>query len=200
VRRVLRTFVAATVAGLALAGTARAAGGDYVFDGGTTRQRQEVRSALEASAFPWSAVPARITIHVAPGTGSYSLPGHVYVDGNLLDAGRFSWAVVQDEYAHQVDFFRFDAAVRTRLTLELGARDWCYGAPGLAHSEYGCERFASTLVWAYWPSADNAYRPTSSRDESAAMAPARFRALMAELLGVPAAIAPAGRTTRPTRR
>jgi hypothetical protein len=55
---------------------------------------------------------------------------------------------------------------------------------GLAHDEYGCERFASTLVWAFWPSKHNAYRPSSRNDESAAMEPTRFRALVSGLLGI----------------
>jgi hypothetical protein len=170
-------------AALALAGPAQAAGGDYVFDGGSKGQRAEVRAALAASSFDWSLVPARVTVHIRPLDHSYSTPGHVWLDADLLSAGRFAWAVVQDEYAHQVDFFLFDSAARSRLNAVLGARDWCYGVKGLAHHEYGCERFASTLVWAYWPSKDNAYRPQSSNDESAAMAPAPFRALLGELLG-----------------
>jgi hypothetical protein len=170
-------------AALSLAGPAQAAGGDYVFDGGSKGQRAEVTAALAASSFDWSLVPARITVHIRPLDHSYSTPGHVWLDADLLSAGRFAWAVVQDEYAHQVDFFLFDSATRERLKAALGARDWCYGVKGLAHHEYGCERFASTLVWAYWQSKDNSYRPMSSADESAAMAPARFRALMAELIG-----------------
>ena len=184
--RFLRVLLAAAVASVALAGAAHAAGGDYVFDGGTAQERAQVRAALNASSFDWSLVPARVTIHIARGSGSYSRPGHIWLDADLLSAGRFAWAVVQDEYAHQVDFLLLDGTTRSRLTSELGAADWCYGIPGLRHDQYGCERFASTLVWAYWPSKDNAYRPRSRRDESAAMAPARFRALMAELLGVPA--------------
>ena len=130
-------------------------------------------------------VPARITIHIGRRSVSHTRPGHIYLDSRVLTAGRFAWAVVQDEYAHQVDFFLFDAATRSRLTTRLGARDWCYGVPGFLHSEYGCERFASTLVWSYWPSKDNSYRPRTASDESAAMAPAPFRALMAELIGAP---------------
>jgi hypothetical protein len=174
--------LAVIVAALSLAGPAHAAGGDYVFDGGTKWQRAEVNAALKASAFDWDLVPARITIHIRRVSGSYSRPGHIWLDADLLSAGRFAWAVVQDEYAHQVDFFLFDAATRARLSAALGAKDWCYGVIGLAHHEYGCERFASTLVWAYWPSKDNAYRPSSPSDESAAMAPAAFRALLTEVL------------------
>lgn len=46
------------------------------------------------------------------------------------------------------------------------------------------ERFASTVVWAYWQDAQNAYRPRGPADESAAMAPDRFRALLERLLGL----------------
>ena len=168
---------------LALPATAHAGGGDYVFDAATRAQRATVRSALEASAFDWNAVGARVTIHIRRGIVSHSTRGHIWLDADLLASGRFAWASIQDEYAHQVDFFRFDDAARAQLTAELGARDWCYGVRGLRHAEYGCERFASTLVWTYWRSKDNAYRPTSRRDESAAMAPGRFRALVSSLLG-----------------
>jgi hypothetical protein len=92
---------------------------------------------------------------------------------------------VQDEYAHQIDYFLLDDAKRARLNWELGGRDWCYGVKNLPHSQYGCERFASTLVWSYWQSRDNAYRPDAWDDESAAMAPAPFRALLSAMLGRP---------------
>jgi len=183
--RKFKVAFAAVFAVLALAGNAQAAGGNYAFDGGTVAEQTQVRAALNASAFPWSLVPGQVTIHVGAFDTSHALPGHIYLDAGLLHAGRFAWATVQDEYAHQVDFFLFDTATRTRLTTELGAKDWCYGVAGLGHDQYGCERFASTLVWAYWPSKDNAYRPESKRDESAAMAPAKFRALMATLVGAP---------------
>lgn len=182
-RRFLRVALAAGAAALALAGGAQAAGGTYVFDGGTAKQQRTVRAALNASTFDWGLVPATVTIHIRRGGDSYSLPGHIYLDGDLLDSGRFAWGTVQHEYAHEVDFFLLDPAKRERLNAALGGRDWCYGVSGLAHSEYGCERFASTLAWTYWQSPDNAYRPESRRDESAAMAPAAFRTLLGDLLG-----------------
>jgi hypothetical protein len=175
-------FILATLFTLALPGQALARGGDYGFEGGTPAQQAQVRKALDASAFDWSLIGTRVTVHVGPYGVSHARAGHVYLDGGLLDAGRFSWATVQDEFAHQVDFLRFDDAIRAELTSALGARDWCYGVEGLAHHEYGCERFASTLVWAFWPSKHNAYRPANPNDESAAMAPARFRALVSDLL------------------
>jgi hypothetical protein len=175
-------LLAATLLALAVPGQALARGGDYGFDGGTDAQQAQVRKALAASAFDWDMIGARVTVHIGDVGVSNARPGHVYLDGGLLEAGRFSWATVQDEFAHQVDFLRFDDATRAQLTSALGARDWCYGVQGLAHHEYGCERFASTLVWAFWPSKDNAYRPANANDESAAMAPARFRALITGLL------------------
>jgi hypothetical protein len=181
----MRLFLLVAVLAAALAaapGNVFARGGDYVVEGAAPAERAQIRAALDASSFDWGLVGARITIHVRPGIVSHSTRGHIWLDSHLLRAGRFAWATIQDEYAHQLDFFRFDEATRRRLTGELGARDWCYAVDGLAHSEYGCERFASTLVWTYWRSPDNAYRPTSRRDEAAAMAPARFRALLAELL------------------
>ena len=90
---------------------------------------------------------------------------------------------MQHEYAHQVDYLLFDEPRRALLLKRLGGRDWCYGTPGLAHDQYGCERFASTFAWAFWPSRENSMRPRGRRDESAAMAPAKFRALVACLTG-----------------
>jgi hypothetical protein len=169
-----------------LAGTAHAAGGNYVFDGGTQRQQAEVRAALRASTFDWSVVPTQVTVHITNNISySRATPGHIYLDGRLLDSGRFAWAVVQDEYAHQVDFALFDDAIRAQLGGALGSSAWCHAdVAGLAHSSYGCERFASTLVWSFWQSPHNAYKPESKSDEAAAMAPAKFRALMADVLRV----------------
>lgn len=175
-------LLAALIGALALPGGAFARGGDYVFEGATSVERAQVRAALDASSFDWGLVGARITIHVRRDIVSHSTRGHIWLDARLLRSGRFAWATIQDEFAHQLDFFRFDDATRRRLTSELSAKDWCYGVHGLRHAEYGCERFASTLVWAFWPSPDNAYRPTSRGDEAAAMAPARFRALLERLL------------------
>jgi hypothetical protein len=181
-RRFLLLLV--SIVSLVLPAAALAGGGDYTFAGGTQGQRSQVRAALDASRFDWSAVPTRVTIHIQPDIPTQATPGHIWLDAGLVSSGRFAWAAIQDEYAHQVDFSRFNAATRERLTGELGARDWCYGVSGLHHDEYGCERFASTLVWAFWPSKHNAYRPTSPSDESAAMAPPQFRTLVTGLLGI----------------
>ena len=188
--RTLRAALVAMLGSLAIAGSAEAAGGLYTFDGGTPQEQAEVRNALNASSFNWDLVNASVTIHIVRGMSSQARPGHIWLDADLLRSGRFSWAVVQDEYAHQIDFLRFDSATRATLMKALGATDWCYGVRGLAHSRYGCERFASTLVWAFWPSPHNAYRPKSRSDESASMKPAAFRKMMLALLAAPA-LAPA---------
>jgi hypothetical protein len=172
---------------LALPATAEAAGGNYTFDGGTARQQNEVRSALDASTFPWSVVPARITIHIRRNVQSKATLGQIWLNSRLLDSGRFSWGIVQDEYAHQVDFFLLDGERRTKLLRLLGGRDWCYGISGLAHGQYGCERFAATLAWSFWPSRQNALRPGSPSAESAAMRPRAFRAVLARMLELPMA-------------
>ena len=163
---------------------ALAAGGDYGFEGGTQRQQAQVRAALDATSFDFAIVPARVTVHVGPHGISHSTPGHVWLDSGLLDSGRFSWPTVIDEFAHQVDFFLLDAPRRAILQERLGASAWCYEVAGLGHGAYGCERFSSMVAWAYWPTKENVYRPTSAADESAAMAPAEFRALLGSLLGV----------------
>jgi hypothetical protein len=184
-RRVLQTLLPAAVAALVFAhpGTAHAAGGNYRFDGGTAPQRAQVREALKASSFNWNLVKAQITIHIQPDMDSHARPGEIWLDAHLLDSGRFSWATVQDEYSHQVDFFLFTPEIRARLQAALGAKAWCYENGALqAHGDQGCERFSSVLPWAYWQSADNAYKPTSN-GESAAMAPTRFKALLNRLIG-----------------
>jgi hypothetical protein len=184
--RRLRVLVAlsATV-GLLCVEPALAVGGHYAVVGGTTRNAVEVRRALNASRFDWSLVRQQITIHVSPGgdSSSYATPGEIWLSPELLATGSFSWGIIQHEYAHQVDFLLLNETQRGVLTQRLHAADWCYGMSGLAHDRYGCERFASTLAWAYWPDARNAQRPTSSSDESAAMNPARFRALLSKMIG-----------------
>lgn len=165
------------------AGSALAGGGTYSFVGGAPRHHDQVRAALEASSFDWSLVPGRVTVHIVPGVPPLATPGEIWLDSGLLEAGVFSWAIVQDEYAHQIDFLLLDDRQRQLLNALLGGRVWCHAdLPGLPHSAYGCERFTSTFVWAYWPHAANAYRPLSRNDEAAAMEPARFRALVGSLL------------------
>jgi hypothetical protein len=179
-RAVWKAFAAA----LLLAPSALAGGGNYGFDGGSPADRAQVRAALGASEFDWSVVPSRVVVHIVPGAFPHATPGEIWLDPALLRTGKFSWSVVQDEYAHQVDFLVFDDIDRAALSSALGTSVWCHDSiAGLAHAAYGCERFTSTFVWAYWPSAANAYRPLSARDEAASMPKARFRALVGELLG-----------------
>jgi hypothetical protein len=180
---------------------ALAGGGNYVFDGGTPAEQQQVRLALQASTFNWSIVPGVITITIAPGTPvDEAEPGQIWLDANLLDSGSFSWGVVQHEYAHEVDFELFDAATRALLDAALHGTVWCYADnPSLAHNQYGCERFASTLAWAFWPSAENCMRPALIGGESAALAPAAFRALILQILG-PLAQTPSTTVTATFRR
>jgi hypothetical protein len=180
----LRT-AAVVLASLALAaavcGRAQARGGNYVFDGGTPAQRAQVVAALEASAFNWSLVPRRITIHIGEGMNSEATPGEIWLDAGLLRTRRFAWAIVQHEYAHQVDYFLLTQDDRAVLNTLFGTSDWCYGVRGLKHEAYGCERFASELSWAFWPSQDNVLQPDSPSPD---LAPPAFRALISHLLPV----------------
>ena len=182
-RRGLCALTAFSAIALSLAPSAGAGGGNYRFAGGDRAQRTQVHNALEASRFNWNLVHETITIHIERGITSHSMPGEIWLDSDLLNAGTFSWATVQDEYAHQIDFFLFNAEMRAQLEKALGGHAWCYEDPSIqAHSAQGCERFSSVLPWAYWQSSENAYRPTSRRDESAAMPPQQFRQLMTRLL------------------
>jgi hypothetical protein len=185
-RRLL--ILAVTLAALALPASALAGGGDYSFEGAKPAERSTVRAALNASAFDWSIVRQHVTIHVGPYGVSHSTPGDIWLDRNLLGAGRFAWATVMDEYAHQIDFHVLDAPRRAILQDKLGTKAWCYETEGLSHEANGCERFASMVAWAYWPSKDSSYRPGSPTDESASMRPAEFRTLLSSLVGMPAAL------------
>ena len=181
-RRSLLTILA--LLALASPGVAQAAGGTYTIDGGTAAEQAQVRAALNASSFDWGLLPA-IQVHIVAGGGDYATPGQVYLEPVLLDAGEFSWGTIQHEFGHQVDFFLLDDAKRAQLQAALGASQWCYTELTLAHDQYGCERFASEIAWAYWQSPENALKPTPSFDESAGMPPAAFRALLQQLLGAP---------------
>jgi signal peptidase len=183
-RLLLLGLVAAAAVWLVAPAAASAAGGSYRFDGGTAGERAQVDAALAASTFDWDVVPRQVTIHIQQGVRSHAVPGEVWLDSDLLRAGVFSWAIVQDEYAHQVDFLLLDRGARDRLNVALGGKAWCHAdTPGLRHDDYGCERFTSTLVWAYWPSRHNAYRPKGRRDESAALAARDFRVLVDQVVG-----------------
>ena len=185
-RRLL--ILALALGALALPGTALAGGGNYGFEGAKPAERSTVRAALNASAFDWSIVPQHVTIHVGPYGVSHSTPGDIWLDRGLLGAGRFAWATVMDEYAHQVDFQVLDASSRAVLQEKLGTSAWCYESAGLSHGANGCERFSSMVAWAYWPSKDNSYRPASPTDESASMPAAEFRNLLSSLVGMPTAL------------
>lgn len=194
-RLVLRFML--VLAALALPGQALASGGNYVFDGGSAKERATVRGALEASSFDWGLVPGPVTIHVARVGTSYATPGHIWLDAELLASGRFSWGIVQHEYAHQVDFLLLGADGRRQLQSRLGGRAYCGETPGVAHGDNTCERFASVLAWAYWPSKDNALRPASASDEAAAMPAAAFRALLSTLVSPPIAVSRSANVSAP---
>jgi hypothetical protein len=183
-RRTLLTLFSA-ISFFAFAQSALAGGGSYAFSGGTAKEQATVHSALEASSFDWSLIPQTIAIHIGTFGDSYSTYGQVFLDASLLDSGRFAWGVVQHELGHQVDFFLFDDAKRAQLLQLLGGKDWCYSISGLKHSDYGCERFASELAWAYWQSPDNSMKPTSSSDEAGSIPVAQFRAVLTQLIGAP---------------
>jgi hypothetical protein len=181
-RRLLLQISLAVVA-LGVAPAAFASGGHYVFDGGSQAEQAQVAGALNASTFPWDVVPGPVVVHIGRGVASRAAPNQIWLDANLLDAGRFAWGVVQHEYAHEVDFAVLTDATRAQLDALLHGAAW-WGGEG--HSTLGCERFADLVAWAYWTSPDNVMRPQSAQDEGGQVAPAAFRAALAALLpGVP---------------
>jgi hypothetical protein len=166
-KRLLVTFAFALV----LAPGALAAGGNYTVDGGTRAQQAQVRSALNASSFNWDIVPGPVVIHVGRGDGPHAVAGEIWLDSSLLDSGRFSWGVIQHEYAHQVDFAVLTDSMRSRLATLLGGSSWWNGP----HDSISCERFADAVAWAYWLSPDNVLRPSK-------LAADQFRSMLAVLI------------------
>ena len=178
----LRRSIPVFLAALALSSSAYARGGNYMFDGGTRAEQGQVKAALDASTFDFSVVRAVVTVHIGRGLSSSAAPGQVWLDADLLDAGRLSWGVVQHEYGHQVDFSVLTDADRSQLQQLLGGSAWCSGAP---HGELTCERFADLISWAYWTNSDNVLRPAGKADEGGEVSPAAFRAALTRLLPSP---------------
>jgi hypothetical protein len=173
--RLTRTLLVTAFVSLAFTSVAQAGGGNYVFDGGTAKQQTQVRQALNASSFNWSIVPAQIKIHITSGYADLATRGELWLDPAVLDSGRFSWGLVQHEYAHEVDFFLFNDAARATLAPQLGGLSW-WQTGSIRHDQLSSERFASTLAWSYWQSKDNSLRPTrplASRRRSHPSASAR---------------------------
>ena len=183
-------------AALSIAPAAFASGGNYVFDGGSEAQQAQVSAALNASAFPWGIVPGPVVVHIQRGVSSSAAPNQIWLDADLLDAGRFAWGVVQHEYAHEVDFALLTETSRAQLHSVLRGAAW-WGAEG--HSALDCERFADLVAWAYWSSADNVMKPQSAQDEGGQAAPAVFRAALAAVLpGLPTTPEAQGKAIRTT--
>jgi len=82
--RVLRSTLIALLASLALAGTAQAAGGNYVIQGGSPEAQAIVKSALEASWFDFNRVPQQITIRMSRCGCAGARPGVVVLDEDVV--------------------------------------------------------------------------------------------------------------------
>jgi len=192
-RRALLTFLTAVFA-LFFAGFSAPAHASslpsLLFNGGTANEQKQVTEALEASSFDWSLIRQQITVNIGDYGTDDSTVGNVYLDSSLLDSGTFAWGTVQHEFGHQVDFFLLNDTERAQLDTALGGTVWFPGEGSTsvvegATEQYGCERFASELAWAYWQSPENAMSPRSLGVESSGMPTAQFQALLAQLLGDP---------------
>ncbi|HZC31608.1 MAG TPA: hypothetical protein VE261_08815 [Gaiellaceae bacterium] len=185
----------------AFAAPALAAGGDYVIEGGTPAEQAQVQAALGASSFDWSLVPITVTIHIERGLpgGSYSTYGQSWLDAGVLDTGRFSWGMVQMEYANQVQQTLVPPSLHDELAGLLGGKQWCYENPMLPPQDNACERFAALVAWAYWPSSDNCMAPAGNDAWATPISAPAFRAYLARTLAIPDTIdpAPQQRTTAP---
>ena len=165
-RRLL--ILAVTLAALALPASALAGGGDYGFEGAapaaldSARRAQRKRVRLEPrsparddSRRPLRRLPFHARRHLAR-------PGVARLGPLRLGDG--------DGRVRAPD--RLPGSRRTRVALSSrrssGTSAWCYGSEDWAHEATGYERFACMVAWAYWPSKNNSYRPTSPTDESAA--------------------------------
>jgi hypothetical protein len=178
----LATTLAFAAVVLALAPAAFASGGNYTIVGGTTHEQAQVHSALDASAFPWGIVPGQVAIHIVKCGSSYASPGEIWLDARMLDAGRFSWGVVQHEYAHQVDFSVLDDSIRAQLATLLRGDSWAPPSMTEGHAQADAERFADLVSWAYWQSSDNIMKPAGASDEGGNVDPVAFRSALASLL------------------
>ena len=167
---------------MVLAGGAGAAGGNYVFAGGSDAAQAAVRSALDASRFDWDLIDEQITIRIIDCGCAGASPGEILLDEEVLTDPRFgpkyAWGIVQHEYAHQVAFFLLDAAARRRVQAWLGGSDWCYEDATVGHDDHACERFASSLAWAYWA------RPRNIMSVHTVVSKHGFRHRFRELLGL----------------
>ena len=102
----------------------------------------------------------------------------------ILDSSlgeKYSWGLIQHEYAHQVDYFLFGDDDRSTLRRRLGGKDWCYEASGLMHDQHGCERFAHVFSWAFWPNQENVLR-AEGKEFASGMTARDARALVNRLL------------------
>ncbi len=178
----LKRLLLPLVLALAFAPGAQAAGGHYGFDGGTHAQQAQVTAALNASSFNWSIVPGPVVIHIGAKSSPHAVAGEIWLDAHLLTAGRFSWGVVQHEYAHQVDFAVLTDPMRAELSGLLQGTSW-WGSIS-DHAQLDCERFADSLAWAYWQSPDNVMKPDGPAVEGSQVAPAAFRATLDKLLNL----------------
>jgi hypothetical protein len=71
-----------------------------------------------------------------------------------------------------------DARERRLVRQWLGGSDWCYEDPDVDHDDHACERFASSLAWAYWA------RPRRNiMAVHAAVTATEFREVLPRLLG-----------------
>jgi hypothetical protein len=184
-KRSLRIALVTFVASLVFAGTAEATAGNYVLEGGNAEAQETVRAALNASTFEFSRVPAQITIRITTCGCAGARPGLIVLDETVLtDASlgdRYSWALIQHEYAHQIDYFLFEDADRAAVRKALGGRDWCYEKAGLAHDAHGCELFADVFAWAFWPARKNILRP-DAKTFAPGQTPSQLRAFVNSLL------------------
>jgi hypothetical protein len=181
-RAMFKRLLLPLVLALAFAPGAQAAGGRYVFDGGTRAEQGQVTAALNASSFNWSVVPGPIVIHIGNKLSPHAVAGQIWLDAGLLAAGRISWGVVQHEYAHQVDFSVLTDEMRTELHGVLQGTSWWGSISN--HAQLDCELFADTLAWAYWQSPDNVMKPDGPGGEGGHVAPAAFRSALDTLLNV----------------
>jgi hypothetical protein len=161
-KRSFRAGLIALFASLALAGTAQAADGNYVLEGGSPEAQETVRAAVEASRFDFDSIPTQITIRISSCGCAGARPGLIVLDGAVVTdtslGDRYSWGVIQNEFAHQVDFSLFDDADRAAMRGLVGGKDWCYERAGLLHDQHGCERFSDVFTWAFWPTKQNIFR------------------------------------------
>ena len=155
------------------------------------RQQATVRAALEVSSFDWSVLPARSSSTSRRSAAPTPRPATSTSTARCSTPAASRGASSSTSSHTRSTSSSSTTRSARRSTQRSAAATGATASPGLAHSAYGCERFASELAWAYWPSADNSMSPAATHGESGGDAGGAVpQRCSPRLLGVPTLATP----------